>query len=107
VWAAILAPSLPMLVIGMCGGRLLIIARRQYLLIRLSATSVAANALLDWVFFGILGPVGIPVATVLVRTLSAVLYLIVVRRAIRGFIGSELVGSDAAEQQHQLAAPAR
>ena len=107
VWAAILSVSLPMIMVSMCGGRLLIIGRRQHLLIRLSAISVAANAVLDWIFFGIFGPVGIPVATVLVRTLSAVLYLIVVRRAIQGIIGSELAGADDVEQQRSLAAPGR
>lgn len=98
-WAAILSLSVPMVVAGLCGGRLLIIARRQQLLIRLSAVSVTANALLDWLFFELLGAVGIPLATVAVRTVSALLYLVVVRRALAGFVGSELEAPTAREPE--------
>ena len=89
-WAAIVSVSLPLLLTGVAGGRLLIIARKQHLLIRLSASAVTANALLDWLFFVWWGPIGIPIATVGVRAVSAVLYVVVLRSVLPGFLGSEL-----------------
>lgn len=96
-WGAILFLSMPMSLCISCGGRLLIIARRQRLLVWFAGTFAVLNALADWLFFVLLGPIGIPVATVLVRLVSAVLYLIVVTRLLPAIIGSDLPPADTAQ----------
>ena len=93
-WGAILFLSLPFSLCISCGGRMLIIARRQRLLVWFAATFAVLNALADWLFFVLLGPIGIPVATALVRLVSAVLYLIVVTRLLPSVIGSDLPPAD-------------
>ena len=96
-WGAILFLSLPLSLCISCGGRMLIIARRQQLLIWFAATTAVLNALADWLFFVLLGPIGIPLATTLVRLVSALLYLIVVTRLLSSIIGSDLPPKDDAE----------
>lgn len=89
-WASILFLSLPFGLVISCGGRLLIIARRQRSLMWFAATTAVGNALADWLFFEIWGPIGIPVATVCIRLVSAVLYAVVVLRLLGSIIGSDL-----------------
>ncbi|HEY0246731.1 MAG TPA: hypothetical protein VGC45_00580, partial [Gryllotalpicola sp.] len=98
-WAAILFLSLPLSLCISCGGRMLIIARRQRLLVWFAATFAVLNALADWLFFVLLGPIGIPVATALVRLVSAVLYLVVVTRLLPAIIGSDLPPANPAETE--------
>lgn len=93
-WGAILFLSLPLSLCISCGGRMLIIARRQRLLVWFAATFAVLNALADWLFFVLIGPIGIPVATALVRLVSAVLYLVVVTRLLPSLIGSDLPPAD-------------
>ena len=89
-WGSILFLSMPFSLCISCGGRMLIIARRQRLLVWFAATFAVCNALADWLFFVLLGPIGIPIATAIVRLISAVLYLIVVTRLLPSLIGSDL-----------------
>jgi len=93
-WGAILFLSMPFSLCISCGGRMLIIARRQRLLMWFAATFAVLNALADWLFFVLVGPIGIPIATALVRLVSAVLYLIVVTRLLPSLIGSDLPPAD-------------
>ena len=96
-WGAVLFLSLPLSLCISCGGRMLIIARRQRLLTWFAATFAVLNALADWLFFFLIGPIGIPVATALVRLVSAVLYLVVVTRLLGSIIGSDRPPEDDAE----------
>jgi len=89
-WAAALAVSLPPLVLGAASTRLLVIAQRQKLLIWFSLASVVATVILDIVLFGALGPFGVIVAAVCVRSLMAVAYLLALRRVLPPLIGSEV-----------------
>jgi hypothetical protein len=93
-WGAILFLSLPFGLCISCGGRLLIIARRQRLLVWFAGTFAVLNALADWLFFVLIGPIGIPVATALVRLVSALIYLVVVTRLLPSIIGSDLPPAD-------------
>ncbi len=94
-WTAILFVSIPMSMGITVISRLLIIARRQKLLFKLSFMSFAINALFDWVLFIALGPIGIPVATVIARTLALVGYALVARRVVPDMLGADR-GRDAA-----------
>jgi hypothetical protein len=93
-WGAILFLSMPASLCISCGGRMLIIARRQRLLIWFAATSAGLNALADWLFFVLIGPIGIPLATAIMRVVSALLYVIVVTRLLGSIIGSDLPPKD-------------
>ncbi|HYP45887.1 MAG TPA: polysaccharide biosynthesis C-terminal domain-containing protein [Propionibacteriaceae bacterium] len=89
LWAQILFLSIPFTLATMCCSRLLIIARRQRLLIRFALLTGVGNALLDWIFFTLYGAVGIAIATVVLRVISAATYAIVLRRVLPPIIGSE------------------
>lgn len=89
VWGAILLCSLPLSICSMAGARLLVIADRQSLLIRFAVGFAAINALLDFLFFLSLGPVGIPIATVLARLLAVAAYGLVLRTVLQEVMGSE------------------
>jgi len=98
-WGSILFLSMPFSLCISCGGRMLIIARRQRLLVWFAATFAILNALADWLFFVLYGPIGIPIATALVRLVSAILYLIVVTRLLPQIIGSDLPPADKEETE--------
>lgn len=89
VWSAILLGGLPLSLAVMAGGRLLIIARRQDLLLRFALLTAGANALLDAVLYVAIGPIGIPIATVLARLASSFGYFLVVRRLLPSMLGAE------------------
>lgn len=76
VWAQILLISLPAGIGIMAGGRVLVILRRQKWLFWLSSITLVGNAVLDAVFYYAIGPVGVPVATVIVRLLSVAAYFV-------------------------------
>jgi Na+-transporting methylmalonyl-CoA/oxaloacetate decarboxylase gamma subunit len=80
-WASIVLISLPASVANAATTRVLVLARRQSQLMYTSLLFTGANALLDWLMFATFGAIGIPIATVLVRFLSAALFFVLGTRA--------------------------
>ena len=81
-WAIVNIVTLPL---GVCHGllaRAIIALRKQALFIRLTAVSVTSNALLNTIWFAVLGPVGIVVSSMCTRIFVFVAYLLVVTRLI-------------------------
>jgi peptidoglycan biosynthesis protein MviN/MurJ (putative lipid II flippase) len=89
LWGAIVMLSLPAHVFNVVGTRLLVVARRQRWMLAIAAATAVLNALLDTIFFFVLGPVGIVVATLLLRWTMAGVYLVLLRTAVPRTIGQE------------------
>jgi Na+-driven multidrug efflux pump len=89
LWGAIVMLSLPAHVFNVVGTRLLVVARRQRWMLAIAAATAVLNAVLDVIFFVLLGPVGIVVATVLLRWTMAGVYLVLLRTAVPQTIGHE------------------
>jgi hypothetical protein len=71
--------------LGVCHGllaRAIVALRKQAVFIRLTTVSVTSNALLNTIWFAVLGPVGIVVSSMCTRILVFVAYLLVVTRLI-------------------------
>ena len=82
-WAIVNIITLPL---GVCHGllaRAIVALRKQALFIRLTAVSVTSNALLNVIWFALLGPVGIVVSSMCTRIFIFVAYLLVVTRLIK------------------------
>lgn len=92
-WAQLQLLSLPMSLVSMACSRLLVVADRQNLLLWFAASMTLATVVLDFVAFNALGPVGIPIAGVCVRTLSAVVQVIVTWRYLVPVIGTDVMQS--------------
>jgi Na+-driven multidrug efflux pump len=81
--------SLPAHVFNVVGTRLLVVARRQRWMLAIASATAVLNAMLAAVFFVLLGPVGIVVATVLLRWTMSVVYLVLLRIAVPQTIGQD------------------
>jgi hypothetical protein len=82
-WAIVNIITLPF---GLCHGllaRVIVALRQQTVFIRLTAVSVTSNAVLNTVWFAVLGPVGIVVSSMCTRILIFVAYLLVVTRLLK------------------------
>ncbi|MDJ0467305.1 polysaccharide biosynthesis C-terminal domain-containing protein [Rhodococcoides fascians] len=79
-WGFFLLASLPLVMLNSTYGRLLILLDKQRLLIRFAAVSVVANVLFDSLFFAIMGPIGIVVATCAVRLANVCCYVVYFER---------------------------
>jgi O-antigen/teichoic acid export membrane protein len=88
-WALILLLSFPLSIPQNMGSRLIVIMRKQRLLIALSLVTVLANLIFDAVFFVAVGAVGIIVATAVTRLVTATLYILVVGSMIRNGLPDE------------------
>jgi hypothetical protein len=88
-WALILLLSFPLSIPQNMGSRLIVIMRKQRLLIVLSLVTVLANLIFDAVFFIAIGAVGIIVATAVTRLVTATLYILVVGSMIRDGLPDE------------------
>jgi peptidoglycan biosynthesis protein MviN/MurJ (putative lipid II flippase) len=89
LWGAIVMLSLPAHVFNVVGTRLLVVARRQRWMLGIAAATAVLNAVLDTIFYVLLGPVGIVVATLLLRWTMAGVYLVLLRTAVPQTIGQE------------------
>jgi hypothetical protein len=89
LWGAIVMLSLPAHVFNVVGTRLLVVARRQRWMLAIAVATAVLNAVLDAIFFVLLGPVGIVVATLLLRWTMAGVYLVLLRTAVPQTIGQE------------------
>ena len=92
LWGAIVMLSLPAHVFNVVGTRLLVVARRQRWMLGIAAATAVLNAVLDVAFFVLIGPIGIVVATVLLRWTMAGVYLVLLRTAVPQTIGQERGG---------------
>ena len=90
LWGAIVMLSLPAHVFNVVGTRLLVVARRQRWMLGIATATAILNAVLDTVLFLLLGPVGIVVATLLLRWTMAGVYVVLLRTAVPQTIGHEL-----------------
>jgi hypothetical protein len=82
-WAIVNIITLPF---GLCHGllaRVIVALRQQTVFIRLTAVSVTSNAVLNTIWFAVLGPVGIVVSSMCTRILIFVAYLLVVTRLLK------------------------
>jgi hypothetical protein len=89
LWGTIVMLSLPAHVFNVVGTRLLVVARRQRWMLAIASATAVLNAMLAAVFFVLLGPVGIVVATVLLRWTMSVVYLVLLRIAVPQTIGQD------------------
>jgi peptidoglycan biosynthesis protein MviN/MurJ (putative lipid II flippase) len=89
LWGAIVMLSLPAHVFNVVGTRLLVVARRQRWMLAIAVATAVLNAVLDVIFFVLLGPVGIVVATLLLRWTMAGVYLVLLRTAVPQTIGQD------------------
>lgn len=89
LWGAIVMLSLPAHVFNVVGTRLLVVARRQRWMLAIAAVTAVLNAVLDTIFYVLVGPVGIVLATLLLRWTMAGVYLVLLRTAVPQTIGQE------------------
>lgn len=90
LWGAIVMLSLPAHVFNVVGTRLLVVARRQRWLLGISVATAVLNAALDGLLFVLLGPVGIVVASLLVRWVMSGVHLVLLRTAVPQTVGRDL-----------------
>jgi peptidoglycan biosynthesis protein MviN/MurJ (putative lipid II flippase) len=90
LWGAIVMLSLPAHVFNVVGTRLLVVARRQRWMLGIAVATAVLNAVLDTVLFLLIGPIGIVVATLLLRWTMAGVYVVLLRTAVPQTIGHEL-----------------
>jgi hypothetical protein len=88
-WGTLLMVSLPAHLFNVVGTRLLVIGRKQHLMLGIAVATVVLNAVLDAVGYALAGPVGIIVSTVLVRWTMAGVYLYLLRTVVPEIVGKE------------------
>ena len=86
---AVLMLSVPAHVFNVVGTRLLVMSRKQHVLLVIAVVTAALNAALDALFYVLIGPIGIVVATVVLRWLIAA-YIVILRRTVPWMIGSDM-----------------
>jgi O-antigen/teichoic acid export membrane protein len=90
-WGALVMLSVPAHGFNVVGTRLLVVSRNQRLMLWIAIATAVLNAALDALFFLWLGPIGIVVATVVLRWLMAGVYLVLLRVVVPRTIGQDLV----------------
>lgn len=101
-WSQWILLSLPFALVSMACSRLLVVAGRQNLLLWFAAFITAATILADWILFSFWGAIGIPLAGVIVRLLTSVVYVLVTLRCIKSVIGIDLRDSHVTGQDTSL-----
>lgn len=107
MWAQLVLLSLPAALISMVCSRLLIVADRQWLLVCFASCVTVATVVLDWFFVNALGAIGIPVASVILRTLTAAVQVVVVWHCLKRVLGADLVSERSREFGSELAVRSR
>ena len=82
-WGAVVMLSVPAHVFNVVGTRLLVVARKQHFMVGIAVTTAVLNAALDTPLYLWLGPIGIVVATVVLRWVMAGVYVVLLRRSSR------------------------
>ena len=80
--------SLPAHLFNVVGTRLLVIGRKQHLMLWIAVATAVLNAVLDALFYLLLGPIGIIVSTVVLRWTMAGVYLVLLRTVVPATIGA-------------------
>ena len=93
LWGAVVMLSVPAHGFNVIGTRLLVVARKQHLMLWIAIATAVLNAVLDTAFYFWLGPIGIIVATVAVRWIMAGVYLAMLRVVVPRMVGDELADS--------------
>ncbi len=93
LWGSLVMLSLPAHLFNVVGTRLLVIGRRQNLMLRIAVATAILNALLDALFYVLVGAIGIIVSTVLVRWAMAGVYLYLLRTVVPATIGRDVAPS--------------
>jgi O-antigen/teichoic acid export membrane protein len=94
-WGALVMLSVPAHGFNVVGTRLLVVSRNQHLMLWIAIVTAVLNAALDAVFYLWFGPIGIIVATVVLRWVMAGVYVALLRVVVPRTIGQDL---DLAEQ---------
>lgn len=89
-WGALVMISVPAHAFNVVGTRMLVVARKQHYMVGIAVATAVLNAALDTALYLWIGPVGIVVATVVVRWVMAGVYLALLRVAVPPTIGQEL-----------------
>jgi hypothetical protein len=90
LWGAVVMLSVPAHGFNVIGTRLLVVARKQHLMLWIAVATAVLNAVLDTAFYFWLGPIGIVVSTVGVRWTMAGVYLAMLRVVVPRMVGEEL-----------------
>jgi len=78
-WGAVVMLSVPAHGFNVVGTRLLVVSRKQHLMLWIAIATAVLNAALDTTFYLRVGPIGIVVATVVLRWIMAGVYLALLR----------------------------
>ncbi len=90
VWGSLVMLSLPAHLFNVVGTRLLVIGRKQHMMLWIAAATAVLNAVLDGLFYLFLGSIGIILSTVVLRWTMAGVYLYLLRTVIPATIGREV-----------------
>jgi hypothetical protein len=96
-WGAVVMLSVPAHGFNVVGTRLLVVSRKQHLMIWIAVSTAVLNAALDAGFYVWLGPVGIVVGTVVLRWIMAGVYFGMLRVVVPPMIGEALREDPVAE----------
>jgi hypothetical protein len=91
VWGSLVMLSLPAHLFNVVGTRLLVIGRKQHMMLWIAVATAILNAFLDALFYFFLGAIGIIVSTVVLRWTMAGVYLYLLRTVVPATIGREVV----------------
>jgi Na+-driven multidrug efflux pump len=81
--------GLPLTLVNTAGARLVILARLTYWLPVLALIDLVVNVAVDAILFSVLGPNGIPIATVLMRAVAAASYVVLLRASVLPVIAAD------------------
>jgi hypothetical protein len=91
VWGSLVMLSLPAHLFNVVGTRLLVIGRKQHMMLWIATATAILNAALDGLFYFFFGSIGIIVSTVVLRWTMAGVYLYLLRTVVPATIGREVV----------------
>jgi hypothetical protein len=91
LWGSLVMLSLPAHLFNVIGTRLLVIGRKQNLMLWIAVATAVLNAALDALFYVLFGAIGIIVSTVVLRWTMAGVYLHLLRTVVPATIGREVV----------------
>lgn len=96
-WGLLVMLSVPAHGFNVVGTRMLVVSRKQRYMLYIAVATAVLNAALDVLFYLWLGPIGIVVATVVLRWSMAGVYLVLLRRILPRTIGQDLVDEQSAQ----------
>jgi hypothetical protein len=89
-WGLLVMLTVPAHGFNVVGTRMLVVSRKQPIMLWIAIATAVLNAALDAAFYVWLGPIGIVVATVVLRWVMAGVYLVLLRRILPRTIGQDL-----------------